>query len=197
MEVPPECLQAFRSVESGVPGVQPMPRRVVDIEQDGVKLTPQPGIIESPDGIGGQCKEIAFHIAGAGIGRQSCTQGNHPVPVPADYWFEIIDYHHLPNPGMAKYCGRCVTEPQSADHHVNLARCLPNGGKTEIGKRLLHDVEETAHQELAVEDDLMGHFVPQHRNPPPPQDQFPERGDAVVEFLKGLFHQLEGCPVTG
>ena len=122
--------------------------RMVDVEQDGVKLSRGPFCVKAVCRIGREREEVTVYQSATWIAGERFAKRYQCATMPVDDRAEVFGHQQLTHPRVAQRRGSGVAQSQSADDDIQFGLLQP--GEPEIGQRRLARGEQAGHQELVT-----------------------------------------------
>jgi len=194
-----QTVQPRRGVKRGVALMEQIARGVIDIEQHGMKAAGRIG------GIDPRCrwlehpKEISLHEATSRIAAELFTKRNQAALVPSDDRSECFHDNQASHRIVRE--GGCCGVAQSESAHHDVHRSWTCWGEAQVCERDFDSCEQAGHEESLSQLHFEHFEVAERSYPPPAQDEFTQRGLAVIQLFEVSAHcaenHLSGCAWRG
>lgn len=180
MQVAGEIFQSVRLIKIRVRRMQPMARRVINVQKDRVKFST--GIFRIEIGRAHLREEIRVKKTAARIGSEFGSERHEALLMPFDDGCEEIDDNQGIDPRILQRGPRGVTEPETTDDYVQ--RVAIDRRETEIGQGDLDHMKQTRHEKFVAELNFINLQIIERDDAAPAEIEFAERRLAMIEFLK-------------
>ena len=182
-------------VEGLVSLVDQVPRRVIDVQENGIEAASGLSGVEALGG--GQYKEISLDQVAERIAVQFPSEGDHFPRVPADDLWKSFHDQEVPDAIVVENRPSGVSQPQPAHHHGEICSVGRQAGEGKVREGDLHRGEEAGHEIAGPKDDLVDFKIVEGSQSPASESEGTQWCFLIVQLFVVEWHELGDSALQG